>query len=76
MAATYTNNWINEKDKVNDASCRALEKARKQEEKRLKEGWMWVRLNSRTKVFVPCDKKGNPTSRGLEMIREMKKICT
>lgn len=75
MAGTYTNNWINNTEKVTDASVRAAEKAHRQEERRLKKGWRWVKITPRTRILVPCDKNGNPTKEGQRLIEETRKIC-
>ena len=76
MAGLYTNNWINNKEKIPDASVRAAERAHRQEEKKLKEGWRWIKLSPHTQVLVPCDKNGQPTKEGHKIIDETKKICT
>ena len=38
-------------------------------EKKIKEGWRWIKVNERLKILVPCDKHGNPTKEGLEKIQ-------
>ena len=74
MASTI-NNWASNTEKVTDSALKAVEKLHKREKKRLKEGWRWIKLSPRTKVFVPCDKKGSPTEDGLKIIAEAKKTC-
>ena len=75
MAATYTNNWINEDRKPTEQAVKVAEKAEKIEKRRMKEGWRWLRLSPRTKVFVPCDSDGNPTADGERIIMEARKTC-
>lgn len=43
---------------------RALNKAKRIEEKNLAHGHRYITLNDRTKVLVECDRKGRPTERG------------
>ena len=76
MAATYTNNWVHESNKPNDTSAKVAEKMNKLEKKRMGDGWRWIKLSPRTRVFVPCDKKGNPTKEGRRLIDIAKKYCT
>lgn len=52
----------------------ALDVAKRMENKRKKEGWRYVTLNRFHKVFVPCDKEGNPTKEGKERIERAKQI--
>jgi hypothetical protein len=73
--ATPLNNWVSNNEKVSEAALKAVEKLRKIEKKRRKEGWKWIRLSPRTKVFVPCDKRGNPTEVGQKIIENAKKTC-
>lgn len=75
MANNYTSNWVNNVEKVPDATLKLLEKLAKREKKRIREGWRWIKLSQRTKVFVPCDKNGEPTEYGRRMIEEAKKMC-
>ena len=57
----------------NEGKCeRALAKCKKREEKLLKHGYKWIVINSRTKVFVECDKSGEPTERGQRTIDAFK----
>ena len=42
----------------------ALERAKKQEKKKLSTGYKYITLNDRTRILVECDKDGNPTERG------------
>lgn len=72
--ADSINNWVHEKT-VSDASLKAAERARKVEHQRERKGWRYVTIDSRTKILVPCDKDGNPTKKGKEMIAEVKQKC-
>lgn len=51
-----------------DKSLRALEKAKRLEKQRIKQGWRHVKVNERLQVFVPCDKNGKPTHDGQRRI--------
>lgn len=62
------NNWVYNKNVVNDSDLRMLEKARKQEREKIKQGYKWILACKNLKVFVPCDKNGEPTEKGKEMI--------
>lgn len=44
------------------------------EEKRAM-GWRYVNATPTLKVFVPCDKNGNPTEEGKAKIAKWLKIC-
>jgi hypothetical protein len=57
---------VSEKDRI------ALEKAKRIERKNEKKGYRWIKINERNSVFVPCDKKGNPTKDGLHKINMLK----
>lgn len=71
MAAPI-NNWVHDqKIGGTELSKRTLLKAKQIEDKRIKEGWRWIELNPRTRIFVPCDKKGQPTKDGQRRINEM-----
>lgn len=62
------NNWVYNKNVVNDSDLRMLEKARKQEREKSKQGYRWILACKNLKVFVPCDKDGEPTDKGKQMI--------
>ena len=62
------NNWVYNKNVVNDSDLRMLEKARKQEREKIKQGYRWILACKNLKVFVPCDENGEPTEKGKEMI--------
>jgi len=58
---------------VSESEKRSLEKAKRIENKRRKEGWRYVNITQPTmKIFVPCDKNGKPTEHGERMIKEQK----
>ena len=72
MAANIAN-WATElANKDKSAEDKALSKARKMEKDLAKMGWRWCKVNERLKIFVPCDKDGNPTPLGQEKIRKQK----
>ena len=62
------NNWVYNKNVVNDSDLRMLEKARKQEKEKSKQGYRWILACKNLKVFVPCDENGEPTDKGKQMI--------
>ena len=66
-------NWSSTiKSAVTESDKKSLEAAKKYEKKKIKEGWRWVKVNERLKILVPCDKHGNPTKEGLEIIAQYK----
>lgn len=71
MAAS-TLNWVFESGVVLEKDRATLEKAKRIENKNLKKGYRWIKINERNKIFVPCDKKGNPTKEGLHKINMLK----
>lgn len=75
MTAKYSSNWVNETEKDIDYTERAKQKAKRLEEKRVGEGWRWIKITPRTTAFVPCDKNGKPTKDGKRIIENMKKLC-
>ena len=66
--ATTENNWAYNKKIVSESDLRLLEKAHKQEHKKMQQGYRWVSAYKNLKVFVPCDKDGEPTDKGKRMI--------
>ena len=62
------NNWVYNKNVVNDSDLRILDKARKQEKEKSNQGYWWVSAYKNLKVFVPCDKDGEPTDKGKQII--------
>lgn len=74
MAATMEN-WVHDKGVVTEKDRLALEKAKKLEKKKEKEGYRWFRINDRAKVFVPFKKDGSePTEDGWKRIANLKAI--
>lgn len=53
-----------EEASVIEKSIRALEKAKRIEKKNIAKGYRYIHVNSRTKVLVECNEKGEPTERG------------
>lgn len=68
-----TTNWVYEKQSVSEKELKALEKAKTQESKKIKNGWKYYVITPRLKVLVPF-KKGKPTSDGVRMIDNIKKL--
>lgn len=66
--ATTENNWAYNKSTVSESDLRLLEKARKQEKEKSKQGYRWILACKNLKVFVPCDENGEPTDKGKQMI--------
>ena len=64
--------WAEERYAVTQAAKTAAKKGAKMERDRIKQGWRWVNVGRRSKILVPCDKKGNPTQEGLRRIERMK----
>lgn len=67
-----TTNWVHDKSVVLEKDKIALEKAKRIEQKQTKKGYRWIKINERNSIFVPCDKKGNPTKDGLHKINMLK----
>lgn len=75
MANSLENRQMFKERVERERSDIALEKAKRLENARAKKGWKYVDVDSRTQVFVPCDKKGRPTKEGVERINRFKEIC-
>lgn len=52
---------------------KALIKAQKQEEKKIKRGYRYIQATKQTCILVECDKDGQPTAKGLEHIKAHQK---
>ena len=65
--------WAEERYAVTQAAKVAAKKGAKMERERIKQGWRWVKVGTRSKILVPCDKKGNPTQDGLQRIERIKR---
>lgn len=63
--------YIPPKPDVTEADRAILKKAKAMESALVKNGWKWVDIDKRTSVLVPCDKSGNPTKKGAEMIERL-----
>lgn len=64
--------WVHEDGVVTEKDIKALEHAKKIEDRLEKHGYKWVKINERLKIFVPCDKNGNPTLEGQRRIALLK----
>ena len=71
MAAPRTS-WVHEDGVVTEKDIKALERAKKIEDRLEKHGYKWVKINERIKIFVPCDNNGNPTLEGQRRIALLK----
>lgn len=71
MASTVTN-WVHDNGVVSEKYRITLERAKRIEQKQKRKGYRWIKINERNSVFVPCDKKGNPTKEGLHKINMLK----
>ena len=71
MASTVIN-WVHDNGVVSEKDRITLERAKRIEQKQTKNGYRWIEINERNKIFVPCDKKGNPTKEGLHKINMLK----
>lgn len=50
----------------------ALELVKEKEKEELAKGYRYIKLSSRTKVLVECDKKGKPTAKGQRQLDSLK----
>lgn len=64
--------WAEERREVTKAALNAAKRGAKQEAAKIRKGWRWVQVGTRTKILVPCDKKGNPTEDGQMRIQRLK----
>lgn len=55
-----------------DKANKALAKAKSVEQKKIEQGWRWVKISRLSKVLVPCDKNGKPTIDGQKKIEAIK----
>lgn len=53
---------------------RALAFMQAEERKARRKGWKWMEIGKKTKILVPCDKKGEPTHAGKRKIAEWQKV--
>ena len=60
MAFSLSNTLSYEKSIEKEKSLESLKKAKAVENKRLKDGWKYIKINHSLQVLVPCDKNGNP----------------
>lgn len=71
MAASILN-WVFKSGVVLEKDRATLEKAKRIEQKNEKKGYRWIKINERNKIFVPCDKNGDPTEEGQRRIQLLK----
>ena len=64
--------WVHEEGVVTEKDIKALERAKKIEDRLEKNGYKWVKINERLEIFVPCDNNGNPTLEGQRRIALLK----
>ena len=57
---------------VTESDHKVLERVKKIEQKKLKQGYQWVQINTQTQILVKCDKNGKPTKEGQEQINHLK----
>ena len=60
--------WAELRCEVTDTARKAAQKCAK-----IEEGWRWIKVGTRTRIFVPCKKNGNPTKEGLKRIAALRK---
>ena len=68
-----TDNWVLNTKTSSEKDAYALEKAKRQEKLKIKNGWSYVKITPRHKILVPC-KDGMPTELGLAMIEKYKTL--
>lgn len=56
-----------------EKSEKALVRAKRLEGQRMKSGYRYVQVDSRTKVMVECDTDGEPTAKGQRTIDAMRR---
>ena len=60
MALSLSNTLSYEKSIEKEKGLESLKKAKAVENKRLKDGWKYIKINHSLQVLVPCDKNGKP----------------
>lgn len=67
-------NWISQRitPYVTDVDRKGLDLAHKQENKLIKQGYRWYKLNVLHRILVPFGDDGKPTKKALEKIRNYK----
>lgn len=71
--ASGSTNWVHDKGNVTEKDIQTLQRAKKMEKEDARNGYRWVKVNERLRIFVPCDKEGNPTREGRRRIALLKK---
>lgn len=62
------------KKAVGDSDLQALTKAKRQETRKMKQGWRYYKINDRHQVLIPYDEDGNPTELGQRIIAIQEKL--
>lgn len=57
---------------VTESDRKALEKAKKMESKKIKQGYRWKRISPTLTMLVHCNPDGTPSEQGLERIAKQK----
>lgn len=68
----YSYDAIKERQEMEDGAQRTLALAKRQEKKRLRIGWRYVQATPSCKIFIPCDRNGNPTTAGQKRLDEFR----
>lgn len=69
--STPIENWVFDSRKVSDRDMQALERAKKQDRGKYREGYRWFRVDARNQIYVPF-KDGEPTEEGWRRIKKLK----
>lgn len=70
--ASNISNWARERGAVTEKDRLALQRAKKIERMQEKDGYRWVKINERIRLYVPCDANGKPTREGRRRIAILK----
>lgn len=63
-----------EKKSQSELDKKKLKKLQDVEQDKLLHGWRFFKLNNRTSVLIPCDRKGNPTKEGKEKLESYRSL--
>ena len=74
IAGTITNNWVFNNKEPKEVTNKALNRAMSVEKSKLRKGWRWKRVHRTLSMLIPCDKDGNPTKEGADMIAKYKEM--
>ena len=64
--------WANDRTEHETSAKEAINKCKRIEREKIKNGWRWFKIGNITKYLIPCDKNGVPTKQGNEMIEKIK----